>query len=233
LLYARSMKKRTALFIAPVALFSLHCTTVSSDAIRTQGIRLEAVADVKDSDSDAFIDLTFKNGSNYVELGSADQVRCENRGMSRVTILGVTSYSVSVPRKSVGESYNCKFTRTAESYDIVVNQVAPVGALQAGGSWGSTSRDYLVDVPNVAGTSVSASLSGSCITRMDVSERGGGGELRFQTNSLQFGSSVAVGESCRATLEVVRRIDGPLPAGFEGGFTRSKSIVRQDVLITR
>jgi hypothetical protein len=227
-----SMNKSTLLAL-PTCLLSMHCTTVSSDAIRTQGIRLEAVATVTEGETSANLDLVFKSGSNFIELGSSDQIRCENRNLTRVTVLGITSYLVAVPKKSVGESYSCTFTRTGESYEIRVAQVAPVGQLSASTTWSTTSPDYVINIPNVANTTVQAVLSGSCLTRIELNDIPDGGELRFGTSALRLNESVAVGDTCTAQLEVIRKAEGGLPVGFQGGLTRSKQRFVQNVVVTR
>jgi hypothetical protein len=219
----------------PLALALAACTTVSSENIKTKGLSAQVEALTSASGGDASLKVTFRSGANYVQLTGNDSVRCENKGMTLTSILGVSTYSTSVPRKAAGEPYTCVVFRGDESITLASPQVSSLvlqGTVPATWDKAQATLD-LKATPPKSGETQTATLDGTCLS----SSSGKGsvaadGSISFSRSGLVF-NSLKDGESCKVKLTVSNLASSNPPTSFEKATVTSSDSRTADLEILR
>jgi hypothetical protein len=214
------------------------CTTVSSENIKTAGLSAQVeVATDPTSAGPAKLKVTFRNGSNYVQLTGNDSVRCEDKGLTLTSVLGVSSYSTTVPRKKDGEAYTCVVFRGNESITLSVPQVATLviqGTTPSVWSKSDATIGVGLGAPK-SGMSQRAVLIGNCIasgSTGDTASIDSNGLATFSRSSLSF-NGLKDGESCKVRLTLSNTGKSSPQTSFEKAELISSDSVSTDLEIQR
>lgn len=211
----------------------MGCTTVSSENLLSKGISVEIDVGTSPDTTDAALQVTFRDGLNYVQLTGNDSVLCESKGLVFTSTLGVGHYRLTVPKKKAGETYTCVVKRGTESTPFAVKQVADLFLTDPPpATWSKEQASLTIKATPVGATEeLRATISSDCVnTVASTAERDP--VLSFARSGLTF-NNLKDGESCKAQVVVSNSGTSKAITAFKQATLTSRNFRESEILIQR
>lgn len=116
---------RIAYLACLVPTLFLGCTSATSTDVKTSGITADYGVITVEGTTQASVRATFTIGSTYLDLQGGDAAYCDGVVLNREkNVLGQITYTGSLPRKAVGQTYTFELRRSGETLRSTVSQPA-------------------------------------------------------------------------------------------------------------
>lgn len=198
----------------------ISCSNTKSDNVKTSGIHATFSVEGNNQNSvncQATLQVGGATGT-YLDLTSGDSVTCNGNSMSRSELLGIITYSATVPYQ-VGSTYTIVLTRTGEnpySSSVVlpeaISNVSPSSAISQ--QKGSAINVSWTPSSNATEDSFSASLSATGVSALLTDSPPEQGALGF--GSTDTTPSPVSSDSSTGTLTYSRARSGTMATGLAG-----------------
>jgi hypothetical protein len=221
---------RTPLFCALLVL-AAACRTESASEFETKQITANITAKATGSGS-TDVSATFRKGSallTFLQLTSDDEVKVTSGSQSaelkEFSLLGVVTYSASLPIDAQGTSFTVSLARKkdsgAPSSVATLPEAFTVDPLT--GSFSRAAAGPTIRWSNAGSDPMKLSISGSCIDELDADLSSGATEYAVAAGAIkkrmQTGADggTQIPDNCSVNAVVRRERAGMLDTGFAGG----------------
>lgn len=210
-----------ALILFALSLGSIiSCSKTNSDNVKTSGIHATLSVEGNNQNSvtcKATLQVGGSTGT-YLDLTSGDTITCNGNSMSRSELLGIITYSATVPYQA-GSTYTIVLTRTGEdpySSSVVlpeaISNVSPSAAISQ--QKGSAISVSWTPSSNATEDSFSASLSATGVSAYLTDSPPEQGALGF--GSTDTTPSPVSADSSTGTMTYTRTRSGTMATGLSG-----------------
>lgn len=214
----------------PLVLIAIMaCSTESASNLATSGIYADISATASGSGS-TNVGATFRTGPlslTFIQLTSDDSLTVSSgtttKTLSEASLLGVVTYSASVPVDAAGSQFTVSLQRKKDSgAPSSVATLPPAFTLTPlSGTFSRADAGPTLDWAPGSAEAMSLKITGSCINDFSVNLPANTTTYSVAAGALQLRMSpdggAAAGSNCDATAQVDRTLTGSLDKGFGGG----------------
>jgi hypothetical protein len=236
------MPKPSSKLVFAAALGFVSCRTESISDFGTNEVTANITALAAGTGSTT-VSATFRKGASltFLQLSSDDSVMVtagtNSQKLSETSLLGVVTYSTSVPLDAEGTAFTVALQRKKDSGapSSVATLPQAFDLTVPSGSFSRADAGPTLGWSNAGSDPMQLQISGGCIDLLEATLTSGATQYTVAAGALKKRSGLADGgsevpDSCVATAQVDREHAGALDPGYAGG--TSSGIQRRTVSFT-